>query len=76
MVSKDLRNKSMRNFLTALPVDESHKGVGLVMLERHNLSEGDFVLIKVGQLNPLIGMVRWVKKLDHGLVRLGVEYSE
>jgi hypothetical protein len=76
LFSRDLSNTDFSTYLTALPVDESFTGVGLVMLAQHGVQVGDKLIVKVGKLAPLVGIVRWVGPLDKDIVRVGFQYTE
>lgn len=62
--------------IQALVIDEALDGCGLVVVNNKTLFEGDTCLVKVGDLDPLIGEVRWVKILDEEVQKIGIMYLE
>ncbi len=62
--------------ILALVIDEALDGCGIVLVNNKTLFEGDICLIKVGQLDPLIGEVRWLKELDEEVHKIGIMYLE
>jgi hypothetical protein len=65
-----------RPTIQALVIDEALDGCGVVLVKNTALGEGDICLIKVGQLDPLIGEVRWIKELDQDVHKIGIMYLE
>jgi hypothetical protein len=63
--------------MVALIMDEAPlSGCGLVMKSFGSLKPGLCLRIKVGEMAPLIGTVRWVRPLDHTISRVGIEFLE
>lgn len=62
--------------LAALVVDEALVGCGLVTIGRDWLAEGRKIMVRVENLAPLRGEIRWVRDLGLGVVRLGVVFLE
>lgn len=60
--------------ITALVVDESFRGCGIVTVQRHTIQVGDRLWIKTGPLAPLPAEVRSRLKLDEAVTRLGIMY--
>lgn len=74
-----------------LILEESYSGCSLVLKEGAVLKrpeienedeeeihfpKGSFYWIKVGRLAPLVGIVRWNRELETGLVKVGFEFME
>lgn len=55
---------------------ESHGGSSFTINQDIGLKDGDFVLAKVGHLDPLMAEVRWTKKFADNLFRFGLMYLE
>lgn len=62
--------------LSALIVDESHKGCSIAILAADHIKEMAILYIKVGKLLPLKAQVVWKKDLDGIIERLGIMYLE
>ncbi len=56
--------------------DESYTGCSLVvvLLEKDSFKSGDTVTVKVGKLHEMPAEVKWVKRLEDRVVRLGLSY--
>lgn len=68
------------NEINTLVINESASGACLLLNvqltdEKTVLEVGQFILVKVGNLEPVSAIVRWVKKLDDNVLKIGVEYS-
>lgn len=74
-VSRDLEDNEFAKGFSALPINESFNGVSLVVLQMYGLKTGERVLVKVGNLAPLVGEIKWVKNLDAETQRVGVYYD-
>lgn len=62
-----------------LVVEEAYGGCGLVALSSTSpepLTEDMPCLVKIGTLGPMRARVRWVKKLDDDVCKLGIEYLD
>lgn len=60
-----------------LVIEEAYDGAGLVALSHGgavDIREGARCNVKVGGLGPLKARVRWFKKLDDDVCKLGIEY--
>lgn len=62
--------------LAALVVDEAQAGCGLVVLARDWLREDIQCMVRIGNMTPLKGQVRWLRDLGEGVVKVGVEYLD
>jgi hypothetical protein len=88
----DVKRKNIRfhadenTFIIAI-VDEGHEVDGLCITESAKGCSGTFVMtdvfevekackLKVGLLDPLKAVVRWVTKLDEEVIKVGFEYLE
>lgn len=62
-----------------LVVEEAYGGCGLVVLgaaDAESISEGVRCLVRVNNIGPVRGQVRWVKVLDDDVAKIGIEYLE
>ncbi len=62
-----------------LVLEEAYGGCGLVTLSHCDATEpieGTRCLVKVGKMGPMRAEVRWVKRLDEHVARVGIEYIE
>jgi len=62
-----------------LVLEEAYGGCGLVMLSHFDAIEpveGMRCQVKVGKIGPLRAEIRWVKKLDDDVARIGIEYLD
>lgn len=59
-----------------LAVSEAHGGAAFVMTKEVTLEKHDPIVIKVGELSELKAEVRWVKKLDEDVYKIGIQYLE
>ncbi len=61
----------------AIIVEEAPMGgCGLVVCTQKEVKVDDSYIFKVGELSPLLGTVRWVKKLDEEIYKIGIEFLE
>ena len=59
-----------------LIVNESYTGCSLIVLNTLKVEKGDQVQVQVGKLNAMKAEVRWVKKVDRDIIRIGLLYQE
>lgn len=60
-----------------LVIDEAYGGCGLVALGHgtpEGVHDGARCNVKVGKIGPVKAEVRWVRKLDEDVSKLGIEY--
>ncbi len=72
-------DNSFRPEISALVMEESRAGCGLVVLERqasHRLKPGDRCSVKVARLGVVQAEVRWINIVDDGIARVGLHYIE
>ena len=62
--------------ITALVVDESYDGCGLVFQNQKGFEIGEVCRLQVGQIGPFQAEVRWKQKLDEQLLKVGFRYLE
>jgi hypothetical protein len=60
----------------ALILNESFTGSGLLIVTPTILLKGHMIKVKVGRLPELSARVVWVKPLEAGIVKLGIEFTE
>jgi hypothetical protein len=59
-----------------LIVNESYTGCSLIVLSPAEVEKGDVVQVQVGKLKTMESEVRWVKKIDSYVVRIGLLYMD
>lgn len=62
-----------------LVLEEAYGGCGLVTLSHFESAqpvEGMRCQVKVGKMGPMRAEIRWVKKLDDNVARIGLEYVD
>lgn len=65
--------------IAGLVMEESRAGCGVVVLDRQladRLEAGEHCLVKVARLGIVLAEVRWIKPLDDGVSRMGLNYIE
>lgn len=70
---------TFRPEISGLVIKEAYGGAGLVTLShggRIDIREGARCNVVVGNLGPLKAEVRWVKKLDDDIYKLGIAYLD
>jgi hypothetical protein len=62
----------------ALIFSESFRGCGLVIIDTQklHLKVGSICRVKIGDLTPIEGEVRWRKQLHSDVVKLGIQYRD
>jgi len=60
----------------ALILNESFTGSGLLMLTEKRLITDQEIKVKVGRLPELPARVVWVKELEPGTIKVGLEFLE
>lgn len=61
--------------LVGIIFNESYTGVSILIKYEDEITEDMKVRIKVGNIDPLEGKVVWIKKLEPGVYRLGIQYD-
>ncbi|MFN8846170.1 MAG: hypothetical protein ACK5W9_04920 [Bdellovibrionales bacterium] len=73
----DLKSGSQFSpMLHALIFEESHGGVGLLVISEERLKLGQKMKVQVGRLAPLKAEVRWCEKIDKKIFKIGLMYLE
>lgn len=65
--------------VVGLVADKSHAGCSLAIVDEkasQELKAEMIVRVKAGPLAPLKAVIRWVRKWDEGLLKVGVEFLE
>ncbi len=65
--------------IAGLVMEESRAGCGVVVLDRQladRIESGDRCLVKVARLGVVLAQVRWIKTLEDGISRMGLNYIE
>ena len=63
--------------LVGFVMEKSHSGCSLLILTTGNCLQKDaHCYVKVGPLHPLLAIVRWCKKLDDQVIKVGLEFLE
>ncbi len=60
----------------ALILNESFTGSGLLMVTEKRLIQDQEIKVKVGRLPEMLARVVWVKSLEEGVVKIGIEFTE
>ncbi len=61
---------------SALILNQSYRGVGLICLDANGLEAGSLCRVKVGQLAPMKAKVVWKTPLDEQVVKLGLIFLD
>lgn len=75
-VSPDTEDIQMENSFLGLAVNESRNGVSVVIVNRPDIIVGQKYLVKVGRFDPAQAELRWIKKLDDAVIRLGFFFED
>lgn len=70
---------TFRTDMAGLVIEEAYGGAGVVALSHGgpaDIAEGTRCHVRVGNLGPLKAEVRWVKRLDEDVAKLGIEYLD
>jgi hypothetical protein len=62
--------------LHALIFEESHGGVGLLVISNERIKIGQKLKVQVGRLAPLKAEVRWCEQIDKQIFKIGLMYLE
>lgn len=62
--------------LPALLVNESFSGCSLVMAGEIPCTAGEAIRLQVGRMEVSRARVCWVRQLDEGIIKLGIEYDD
>jgi hypothetical protein len=70
-----------QNEMNTLIINESAGGACLILNVqiidmKATLEVGQLILVKVGDLTPVSASVRWVKRLDCDVMKIGIEYCD
>ena len=70
-----------QNDLEALIINESTQGSCVVFNKKFIpkdiiISKGIYVLVKIGKLEPVRAIVRWINNIDSDLMKVGFENTE
>ena len=57
-----------------LAFSEAHKGCGGIFTTKNNLVEGETYEIKIGEIEGVFAVLRWLKVLDTDVVKAGFEF--
>jgi hypothetical protein len=62
--------------IAALVTDEALNGCGMVALAHDRFREEAECMVQVGDLAPLRSQIRWIRVLNHAVLRMGVRFLE
>jgi len=65
--------------IAGLVKEESRAGCGLVVLDRqieNQLAVGDRCQVKIGKLGLVVAEVKWIRAIDDGVSRVGLEFID
>ena len=62
-------------------INESMHGACLVINRKLvpstiTFAQGMYIMVKIGKLDPVTAIVRWVRMMDEDIIKIGVEYTE
>lgn len=60
--------------LSGLVLNESNAGCALILLSKENLEEDMICFCRIGNLPNTAASIRWVKLLEEGIYKVGLEY--
>ena len=69
-------NNNFHPSLTALVLDESYNGCGLIIRASSDLQSGNVCRIKVGELSPLNAKIVWIKNVENGFKKMGLKFLD
>lgn len=68
----EMENKTLNVF--GLVLNESSAGCALILLSDQDLEEDMICLCKIGNMQNTAASIRWVKLLEKGVYKVGLEY--
>jgi hypothetical protein len=68
--------RAFRPTIAALVTDEALHGCGMVALAHDRFRDEAECMVQVGDLAPLRSQIRWIKNLNHDVLRIGVRFLE
>ncbi len=60
--------------IVGIVCNESYKGCSFATVASEKIKKGLHICIQVGELSPVVGVIRWVNEVDEDLFKVGVEY--
>ena len=72
----DVTVKPFQVDLPAIICNESFRGCCIVTVKNDRLSSGSRLRIKVGDLTPMLGEVKWVSDIDPEVMKIGIQFLE
>lgn len=60
----------------ALIVNESYTGSALILSTEKSIVTETIILVKIAKLPHLKAKIVWVKEIEKGIIKIGVEYQE
>ncbi len=77
VIDTDIEQPQFKGKFVGLIIDESPMGgCSLVALNFQKLEAAQEIKIKVGRLDPMPAVIRWVKEIQPDVFRYGVEFLE
>ena len=76
LIDRDTENASFQPTIPGFIINESHGGCSLLLSSGVTLKKDGIIKVKTGDLNPMKAEVRWKRKLDEDIVRIGLKYLE
>ena len=71
-----LDTKNFKKDYICLLHQESYGGCQVITNQAIQLRTGEPMLIKVGEIGPLLGEVRWLKEVSEHVFVMGIEFKE
>lgn len=70
------RDEFLFEYVALIREEAPMGGCGIICIETVPLKQDQRIKIKVGRLDPLRAEVVWVKKIDEGILSLGIRFLE
>jgi len=68
-------NSTFKPSLVALVLNESFTGCALVLSCDQLLKKDQILKVKVGNLNPMMAKIIWVKHLEENIFKIGLKFN-
>lgn len=72
----DTSGKKLSKPIPALVVDEAYGGCSLIIVKNPQFHEDAQFKVKVGNLNTMSAVIRWMKNFENKVMMIGVAYLD